>query len=209
MSIWRGESRCDTLHILSCLPYSYTPEELQVCYIIYWAWGWKHNAMARKGEIQQTKCGSWCFKNGTLMRKSCTTAVHNHNRKVKGSVVAYMAHSKYTAYKNYHLVQKRGNSDFPARQLVSIMHESWCSERKVDPESYDEHDLTPSLPLQQTWTEEHEAVQDISADLDKPPVSNKERYQHLGRPIPCLKQKVTDKIRGLCSTQIRQWSNQW
>jgi len=24
MSIWRGESRCDTLHILSCSPYSYT-----------------------------------------------------------------------------------------------------------------------------------------------------------------------------------------
>lgn len=31
----------------------------------------------------------------TLMRKFCTTAIHNHNKEVKGSVAPYMAHSEF------------------------------------------------------------------------------------------------------------------
>lgn len=109
---------------------------------------------------------------GTLMRKSCTTAVRNHNNKVKGSVAAHMAHSEHTADKHYNLVQKRANSAFAARQLAAIMHGNSSSvissrERKVDPESnaYDDNDLTHTPPLRQTWTEEeHKAVQEVFAD---------------------------------------------
>ena len=61
---------------------------------------------------------------GTLMRKSCTTAVRNHNKGVKGSVAAHMAHSERTADRHYHLVEKRTNSAFAARQLATIMHGS-------------------------------------------------------------------------------------
>ena len=59
---------------------------------------------------------------GTLMRKSCTTAVRNHNNKVKGSVAANMALSEHTADKHYHIVQKRANSAFATRQLAAIIH---------------------------------------------------------------------------------------
>ena len=41
---------------------------------------------------------------GTLLRKSCTTAIRKHNKEVKGNVAAHMAHSERTADKNYHLV---------------------------------------------------------------------------------------------------------
>ena len=94
---------------------------------------------------------------GTLMRKSCTTAVHNHNNEVKGSVATYMAHSERTADKHYHIVQKRANSAFATRQLAAIMHGNSSSmvssrERKADPESKDANDLTQTPPLRQIWT---------------------------------------------------------
>ena len=144
---------------------------------------------------------------GTLMRKSCTTAVRNHNKEVKGSVAAHMAHSERTADKHYHLVQKRANSAFAARQLAAIMHGSSSYvvssfEGKVDPKSNDEHDLTPTPPLRQTWTEEeHKAVLDVFADqINRQSVTMKEVLA-LKQTHPLLKhsenKRLLDKIRGL------------
>ena len=53
------------------------------------------------------------------MRKSCTTAIRQYNKGVKGNVMAHMAHM---ADKHYHLVQKRTKSAFAARQLRAVMH---------------------------------------------------------------------------------------
>lgn len=144
---------------------------------------------------------------GTLMRTSCTTAVRNHNTEVKGSVAAHMAHSERTADKHYHLVQKCANSAFAARQLAAIMHGnsssvvSFC-ERKVDPESNDDNDLTHTPPLRQTWTEEeHKAVQEVFANqISRQSVTMREVIA-LKQTHPLLKnpenKRLLDKIRGL------------
>ena len=144
---------------------------------------------------------------GTLMRKSCTTAVRNHNNEVKGSVAAHMAHSERTADKHYHIVQKRANSAFAARQLTAIMHGNSSSmvssrERKVDPECNDDNDLTQTPPLRQTWSdEEHKAVQEVFADqISRQSVSMREVLA-LKQTHPLLKnsenKRLLDKIRGL------------
>ena len=49
---------------------------------------------------------------GTLMRKSCKTAIRQYNNEVKGNVAAQMTHTERTADKHYHLVQKRTNLRF-------------------------------------------------------------------------------------------------
>ena len=59
---------------------------------------------------------------GTLMRKSCTTAIRQYNKEVKGNVTTHMAHTERTADKHYHLVQKHTNPAFAARQLTAEMH---------------------------------------------------------------------------------------
>ena len=140
---------------------------------------------------------------GTLMRKSCTTAIRKHNNEVKGSVAAHMAHSERTADKHYHLVQKRANSAFAARQLAAIMHGNSSSavssrERK----SNDDNDLTHTPPLRQTWTdEEHKAVQQVFADqISRQSVTMREVLA-LKQTHPLLKnsenKRLLDKIRGL------------
>ncbi|KAL9958722.1 hypothetical protein ACROYT_G035774 [Oculina patagonica] len=144
---------------------------------------------------------------GTLMRKSCTTAVRNHNKEVKGSVAAHMAHSERTADKHYHLLQKRTNSAFAARQLTTIMHGSSSPavsshERKGDPESIDEQDLTPTPLARQSWTEEEEkAVQEVFADqISRQSITMREVLA-LKETHPLLKnsenKRLLDKIRGL------------
>ena len=135
---------------------------------------------------------------GTLMRKSCPTAALKRNNEVKGSVAAHMAHSERTADKHYHIVQKRANSAFAAKQLAAIMHGNSSSmvssrERKVDPEFNDDNDLTQTPPLCQTWTdEEHKAVQEVFADQIS-------RQSVTMREVIALKQthRLLDKIRGL------------
>ena len=75
-------------------------------------------------------------------------------------------------------------------------------EGKVDPKSNDEHDLTPTPPLRQTWTEEeHKAVQDVFADqINRQSVTMKEVLA-LKQTHPLLKhsenKRLLDKIRGL------------
>ena len=140
---------------------------------------------------------------GTLMRKSCTTAIRKHNNEVKGSVAAHMAHSEHTMDKHYHLVQKHANSAFAARQLAAIMHGNSSSavssrERK----SNDDNDLTHTPPLRQTWTdEEHKAVQQVFADqISRQSVTMREVLA-LKQTHPLLKnsenKRLLDKIRGL------------
>ena len=144
---------------------------------------------------------------GTLMRKSCTTAVHNHNNEVKGSVATYMAHSERTADKHYHIVQKRANSAFATSQLAAIMHGNSSSmvssrERKADPECKDANDPTQTPPLRQIWTdEEHRAVQEVFADqISRQSVTMREVLA-LKQTHPSLKnsdnKRLLDKIRGL------------
>ena len=86
---------------------------------------------------------------GTLMRKSCTTAVHNHNREVKRNVAAHMAHSECTADGHYHLVDKRTNSGQAGRLATIMRGNSFPAvsshDRDNDSESIVENDLTPSL----------------------------------------------------------------
>ena len=124
---------------------------------------------------------------GTLLRKSCTTAIRTHNKEAKGYVAAHMAHSERTADKHYHLVQKRTNSAFAAQQLTAIMHGraspmpsnegGVCEADHSDVEP----DFTP-IPLErQSWTEEEEekAIKEVFADQKKSPISH-----HEGSPRP-------------------------
>ena len=144
---------------------------------------------------------------GTLMRKSCTTAALKRNNEVKGSVAAHMAHSERTADKHYHIVQKRANSAFAAKQLAAIMHGNSSSmvssrERKVDPESNDDNDLTQTPPLCQTWTdEEHKAVQEVLADQISHQSVTMREVIALKQTHRLLKnsenKRLLDKIRGL------------
>ena len=140
---------------------------------------------------------------GTLMRKSCITAIRKHNNKVKGHVAAHIVHSERTADKHYNLVQKRANSAFAARQLAAIIHGNSSSavssrERK----SNDDNNLTHTPPLWQTWTdEEHKAVQQVFADqISRQSVTMREVLA-LKQTHPLLKnsenERLLDKIRGL------------
>ena len=123
---------------------------------------------------------------GTLLRKSCTTAIRTHNKEAKGNVAAHMAHSERTADKHYHLVQKRTNSAIAAQQLTAIMHGraspmpsnegGVCEADHSDVEP----DFTP-IPLErQSWTEEEEkAIKEVFCRPKKSPISH-----HEGSPRP-------------------------
>ena len=114
---------------------------------------------------------------GTVLRKSCTTSIRQYNKEVKGNVAAHMAHPQRTADKHYHVMQKRTNSAFVARQLTAVMHGRSSpavpsrgknddieqpSMRKDDFESPPgreddgELDAVPVPPVRQSWTKEDE-----------------------------------------------------
>jgi len=75
-------------------------------------------------------------------------------------------------------------------------------EKKLDPESNDDNDLTNTPPLRQTWTEEeHKAVQKVFADqISRQSVTMREVVA-LKQTHPLLKhfenKRLLDKIRGL------------
>ena len=160
---------------------------------------------------------------GTLMRKSCTTAIRQYNKEVKGNVAAHMAHTERTADKHYHLVQKRTNSAFAARQLTAVMHGRSSpavssssknddieqpSMRKDDFDSAlggkDEGDLdaVPVPPVRQTWTKEEErAIKETFADnISRQSITLREVLA-LKRTHPllvdCENKRLLDKVRGL------------
>lgn len=160
---------------------------------------------------------------GTLVRKSCTTAIRQYNKDIKGNVAAHMAHSERTADKHYHLVQKRTNSAFAARQLTAVMHgrvspatpslerKDNCeqsSTRKDDcgpsNERSDDCELDVSaVPLlRQSWTEEEETlIQEIFSDqISRQSVTLKEILTLKGTHpllVNCDNKRLLDKVRGL------------
>lgn len=160
---------------------------------------------------------------GTLVRKSCTTAIRQYNKDVKGNVAAHMAHSERTADKHYHLVQKRTNSAFAARQLTAVMHgrvspatpslerKDNCeqsSTRKDDcgpsNERSDDCELDVSaVPLlRQSCTEEEETlIQEVFSDqISRQSVTLKEILTLKGTHpllVNCDNKRLLDKVRGL------------
>ncbi|XP_068696690.1 uncharacterized protein [Montipora foliosa] len=161
---------------------------------------------------------------GTLMRKSCTTAIRQYNKEVKGNVAAHMAHTERTADKHYHLVQKRTNSAFAARQLTAVMHGRPSSPavpsrsknneieqpsmRKDDfdspPEGKEDGDLdaVPVPPVRQTWTKEEErAIKETFADnISRQSITLREVLA-LKRTNPllvdCENKRLLDKVRAM------------
>ena len=160
---------------------------------------------------------------GTLMRKSCTTAIRQYNKDVKGNVAAHMAHSERTADKHYHLVQKRTNSAFAARQLTAVMHgrvspatpslerKDNCEQSSTRKDDYgpsnersDDCELDVSaVPLvRQTWTEEEETViQEVFSDqISRQSVTLKEVLTVKGTHpllVNCDNKRLLDKVRVL------------
>ena len=160
---------------------------------------------------------------GTLMRKSCTTAIRQYNKGVKGNVAAYMAHSERTADKHYHLVQKRTNSAFAAKQLTAVMHgrvspATSSLARKDDDEQSNtrkddcgpsnersddgELDVVPLPLVRQSWTEEEEKViQEVFSDqISRQSVTLKDVLTLKGSHpllVNCDNKRLLDKVRGI------------
>ena len=155
---------------------------------------------------------------------SCTTAIRQCNKEVKGNVAAHMAPTERTSDKNYHLVQKRTNSTFAARQLTAIMHgrpssPAVLSRSKNDdieqpsmtkndfyspPEGKDDgdHDALPVPPVRQSWTKEEERViKETFADNISPQSITLREVLALKHTHPllvdCENKRLLDKVRGL------------
>ena len=154
---------------------------------------------------------------GTLMRKSCTTAIQQYNKDVKENVATHMAHTARTADKHYHLVQKRTSSAFAAMHgrvspTVSS-HErndeiEQPSMRKDEfespPERKDDSDLdvAPVPPIRQSWTKEEErAIQETFADnISHQSVTLRQVLALKGTHpllVDCKNKRLLDKVRGL------------
>ena len=160
---------------------------------------------------------------GSLMSTSGTTTIRQYNKEVKGNVAAHMAYTERTADKHYHLVQKRINSAFSARQLMAVMlgrsSPAVPSRRKNDdiehPSIRKDHfdsplggkddgdlDAVPVPPVRQTWTKEEErTIKETFADNISCQSITLREVLALQRTHPllidCENRRLLDKVRGL------------
>ena len=143
-----------------------------------------------------------------------------------------MAHTERTADKHYHLMQKRTNSAFAARQLTAVMHgrsspavpsgskNDYIEQPSMRKDHFDsalggkddgDLDAVPVPPVHQTWTKEEErAIKETFTDNISCQSITLWEVLALKRTHPllvdCENKRLLDKVRGLYRFKTSQGS---